>query len=45
MRYAGMPLGMWILFAGSFRKHLTLVYGYDPETAKAVTGKAKLKYK
>ncbi len=45
MRYAGMPLGMWALFAGSFQKHLSSVYGYDPETARAVTGKAKLKYK
>ena len=45
MRYAGMPLGMWALFAGSFREHLISVYGYDTETAKAVTGRAKSKYK
>ena len=45
MRYAGMPLGMWSLFAGSFRKHLSSVYGYDPETAKAITGRAKTQYK
>ena len=45
MRYAGMPLGMWALFAGSFRKRLTPVCGYDPETAGAITGKAKTKYK
>ena len=45
MRYAGMPLGMWALFAGSFREHLTSAYGYDPETAKAVTRKAKPKYR
>ena len=45
MRYAGMPLGMWALLAGSFREHLTSVYGYDPETAKAVTRKAKPKYR
>ncbi len=45
MRYAGMPLGMWALFAGSFREHLTSVCGYDPETAKTVTGRAKSKYK
>ena len=35
MKYAGMPMGMWVLFGGSFRKHLSSVYGYDPETAKA----------
>lgn len=23
MKYAGMPMGMWALFAGSFRKDLT----------------------
>ena len=36
---------MWVLFAGSFQEHLSSVYGYDPETAKAITNKAKLKYK
>ena len=24
MKYAGMPFGMWILFAGSFQKQLTV---------------------
>ena len=23
MKYAGMPTGMWVLFAGSFQKQLT----------------------
>ena len=45
MRYAGMPMGMWALFAGSFRKQLTAVFGYDPETAKAITKAAKPRYK
>ena len=45
MKYAGMPMGTWVLFGGSFRKHLSSVYGYDSETAKAITDKAKLKYK
>ena len=45
MKYAGMPLGMWTLFAGSFRKHLASIYGYDAETAKAITAKAKRRYK
>lgn len=45
MRYAGMPWGMWLLFAGSFRRQLSAVYGYDPETARAIVGKAKPQYK
>ena len=44
MKYMGMPMGMWVLFAGSFRKQLSAVYGYDTLTAKAITGKAKPKY-
>ena len=45
MRYAGMPMGMWLLFAGSFQKQLTAVYGYDQKTAEAITDKARPKYK
>ncbi len=45
MRYFGMPLGMWVLFAGSFRKQLSAVYGYDHETAGAVTLRTKPEYK
>lgn len=37
MKYAGMPFGMWVLFAGSFQKQLTAVLGYDAATAKAIT--------
>ena len=32
MRYMGIPMGMWVLFAGSFREQLTNVFGYDKET-------------
>ena len=39
-----MPSGMWALFAGSFRKGLSSVYGYGPEAAKEITNKAKRKY-
>ena len=28
MKYAGMPFGMWALFAPSFRNQLTAVFGY-----------------
>ena len=45
MRYFGMPLGMWVLFAGSFRKQLSAVFGYDPETAGEVALRAKPEYK
>ena len=45
MKYIGMPMGMWVLFAGSFQKQLTEVLGYDTDTAKAITKKAKPKYR
>lgn len=45
MKYAGMPFGMWTLFAPSFRNQLTEVFGYGTNTAKAVTKKAKSVYK
>ena len=35
MKYAGMPFGMWMLFASSFQKQLTAVLGYDAVTARA----------
>ena len=44
MKYMGMPLGMWALFAGSFQKQLTATFGYDVHTAKAITKHAKPKY-
>ncbi len=45
MKYAGMPGGMWLLFAGSFRKNLLSVLKYDAAEAKTITGKAKKKYR
>ena len=45
MKYAGMPFGMWTMFAGSFQKQLTAVFGYGTNTAKAITKKAKPKYR
>ncbi|MDD7447563.1 MAG: L-2-amino-thiazoline-4-carboxylic acid hydrolase [Clostridiales bacterium] len=44
MKYLGMPMGMWALFAKSFRKQLRDVFGYDAEAAKIITEKAKRKY-
>ena len=45
MKYMGMPMGMWTLFAPSFRNQLTAVFGYGTNTAKAITKKAKPKYR
>ena len=45
MKYAGMPFGMWTLFAPSFQNQLTAVFGYGTNTAKAITKKAKPKYR
>lgn len=45
MKYIGMPMGMWVLFASSFRKQLTVVLGYDSYTAGKITKAAKPKYK
>jgi len=45
MKYIGMPAGMWLLFENSFENKLVTVLGFDNETAKAVSLKAKPKYK
>ena len=45
MNYAGMPFGMWAVFAGSFCKNLTTVFGYDEAAAERIMKKAKPKYK
>ena len=44
MKYDGMPMGMWALFAGSFRKQLTTVFGYDAASAREITKNAKPRY-
>ena len=38
-------MGMWVLFAKSFRRQLSAVFDYDADTAKEITKKAKPKYK
>ncbi len=40
-----MPMGMWALFSKSFRAQLTDVFGYAPDEARAISKKAKPKYK
>ena len=47
MKYAGMPFGMWMLFASSFQKQLTAVLGYDAapqERKKQVHRKGYCRY-
>ena len=45
MRWTGLPMAMWAVFAKSFEKQLTAVLGYDPDTARKITEKAKPKYR
>ena len=45
MRYDGMSIGIWWLFAGSFRRQLSDVFGYDGDTARAVMAAAKKTYR
>lgn len=45
MKCIGMPLGMWLLFKGSFQKNLVGILGFDRETAAEITARAKPKYK
>lgn len=45
MKYCGMPFGMWMLFAKSFEKNLSDVFGIDPQKAKEIKKSAKPKYK
>ena len=45
MKYLGMPMGMWALFAKSFQKQLVLTLGYDAKTAKTVLKQAKPEYR
>ena len=45
MKYAGMPMGMWMVFGKSFERNLITGFGLDRDTAKAVAAKAKSRYK
>ena len=45
MKYAGMPTGMWALFAGSFRRQLTAVFGYDKAEAREIARRARPRYR
>lgn len=45
MKYAGMPMGMWFLFSGSFRKQLEEELGYGRGEARRITQNAKIRYR
>lgn len=45
MKYNGMPMAMWALFAAPFQKQLTDVLGYDAQTAKQIAKAAKPQYR
>lgn len=45
MKYAGMPMGMWLLFSGSFRKQLEEELGYGRGEARRITQNAKIRYR
>ena len=45
MKYAGMPMGMWMLFHRSFTHQLTAVLGQSAEPAKATERAAKQEYR
>lgn len=45
MKFSGMPMGMWLLFAGSFRKQLEEVLRYDDREALEITKKANVRYR
>ena len=45
MKYYMLPFLMWLIFKPSFRKELTNTFAYDEKEARAITAKAKIKYK
>ena len=45
MKYASMPIGMWILFRRSFRNHLVSVLGLTETEAARTTTAAKPEYR
>ena len=45
MKYAGMPMAMWIIFSKSFKRNLTDVLKYDEQESRRITAEAKKKYR
>ena len=38
-------MGMWLMFASSFKKQMSLVFGYDKRTTRSIMHKARKNYK
>lgn len=45
MKYAGLPMAMWVFFHKSFRRNLTEILKYDGQESKKITASAKKKYR
>ncbi len=45
MKYVGLPLGMWLLFGRSFKRHLVTDLEFTGDEANRTTANAKRKYK
>lgn len=45
MKYAGMPMGMWMIFSKSFQRNLTDILKYNEKDSRKITVSAKKKYK
>ena len=45
MKYIGMPMAMWTVFAKSFETQLTEVLGYDTTAAREIRCAAKTRYR
>ena len=45
MKYAGLPAGMWALFARSFRRNLTAVLQFGEDEAARIAAAAKPRYR
>ena len=43
MKYIPMQTGMWAVFAASFRKNLTAIFGLDGKSGARCNGKCKTK--
>lgn len=45
MKYAGLPMAMWVVFHRSFQRNLTEILKYDGQESKKITAAAKKKYR
>lgn len=45
MKYAGMPMAMWVIFNKSFKRNLIDILKYNEQESRKITAAAKKKYK